>query len=204
MEDSTIKRIQLTSDAVSENLLEGGGTRRRGKVSKTKTYKIGSITKEGGGSTSPGTMTQLVSSHVPGCSPSAVEPVGIDSSLTQTGAPLQAAGSKPSQIPVKVVLSAAKKKKGKVLLAPAKSVPSVSHLKTRKVRSARKIRMSMNGLSRKIHAAKNIRTKATKDSIEEVKKELQKAGLIKAESKAPEEMLRQMYADFMMLKKRAL
>jgi hypothetical protein len=62
----------------------------------------------------------------------------------------------------------------------------------------------MVALSRKIGKAKDIRTKAAEDKIDDVKKALQKAGLIKGDSKAPETMLRQMYADFMMLKKRAL
>jgi len=77
-------------------------------------------------------------------------------------------------------------------------------MKTKKNKPARKVRVSMAGLSRKINAAKTIRKKATEDTIADIKKALEKAGLIKADSKAPETMLRQMYADFMMLKKRAL
>jgi hypothetical protein len=59
-------------------------------------------------------------------------------------------------------------------------------------------------LSRKIHKAKAIRKNATESSLEEIKKILNKAGLIKEDSKAPEAMLRQMYADYMTLKGRAL
>jgi hypothetical protein len=40
--------------------------------------------------------------------------------------------------------------------------------------------------------------------IEKLKKELETAGLIKAGSKAPEIILRQMYTDFQVLKQRAL
>jgi hypothetical protein len=102
---------------------------------------------------------------------------------------------------MKVILGEAKKK-SKVVLAAAKPVAPTG--KTHKVKTARKVRVSMAGLSRKIKKAKTIRQKATGDSIESIKSELQKAGLIKAGSKAPDTMLRQMYADFMMLKKRAL
>jgi hypothetical protein len=102
---------------------------------------------------------------------------------------------------VKVVL-AAPKKKSKVVLAAAKA--PTPHGKTKKNKAARKVRVSMAGLSRKINAAKTIRMKATEDKIADIKKALEKAGLIKAGSKAPDTMLRQMYADFMMLKKRAL
>ena len=146
-------------------------------------------------------MTQLASTRV-AAAENPVEPVGMNSSLTQKGTPTasltQTAGAASN--PVKVILGELKKKP-KVVLAAAKTkvVPQ-----TRKVKAARKVRVSMVALSRKIGKAKDIRTKASDDKIDEVKKALQKAGLIKAESKAPETMLRQMYADFMMLKKRAL
>lgn len=150
-----------------------------------------------GGGTSPGTLTQLSASHTH--SVKAPEPVGVNSALTQKAAPVQAAGSK-AHVPVKVIL-AERKKKEKVVLA-AKVVTPVK--KTRKNKAARKVRVNMSGLKDKIHAARTIRQKATKDTIEDIRKALEKATLIKAGSKAPESMLRQMYADYMMLKKRAL
>jgi hypothetical protein len=147
-----------------------------------------------------------------------MEPVGVNSGMTQKGAPLppaapqsapQSASQSASLIqkagassnPVKVVLGEIKKS-SKVVLAAGKGSKPATH--TRKNKVARKVRVSMVALSRKIGKAKDIRSKASGDKIEDVKKALQKAGLIKAESKAPETMLRQMYADFMMLKKRAL
>lgn len=190
--DPNIKQIKLVGGAAEDDVAMGGSRKRGSKKAASKTYKIG---KEGGG-VSPGTITQLVASQVQG--PATQQPVGVNSGLTKTGAPVGGAA------PVKVVLTAAKKKKGKVVLAAAKTVAPLAHGKTRKVKVARKVRVSMSGLSRKIDKAKIIRQKATGDSIEDVKKELEKAGLIKKESKAPETMLRQMYADFMMLKKRAL
>jgi hypothetical protein len=45
---------------------------------------------------------------------------------------------------------------------------------------------------------------AKKQKLEDVKKILVDAKLIKADSKAPEGVLRQMYADYMTLKNRAL
>jgi hypothetical protein len=106
---------------------------------------------------------------------------------------------------------AAPKKKGKVILAAAAApkahvaAATATAAKTRKHKGgARKIKVSMSSLSKKIHRAKTIRHKATEDTIAEVKKALHKAGLIKADSKAPEPILRQMYADFMTLKNRAL
>ena len=192
MSDPNIKQIRLVGGT------EAATTRKRGGGRKgTRKMELPSITKDGGGSTSPGTMTQLASTRVE-ATVTSPEPVGRNSGLTQAGAPLQSAGS---QQPVKVVL-AAPKKKSKVVLAAAKA--PTPHGKTKKNKAARKVRVSMAGLSRKIHAAKTIRMKATEDKIADIKKALEKAGLIKVGSKAPDTMLRQMYADFMMLKKRAL
>ncbi len=228
-----------------DSLLQEGGegqTRKRGRGggrrANHKTFKIGSITKEGGGSTSPGTMTQLAASHVPGgvTAAASASAVGVDSALTQKGSPLgggvggggagaAVASAVPAPTaPVKVVLAAPKKGGSKVVLAAAAAPKLVGHgggsggaaaapsgggsaaAKTRKHKggAARKIRVSMSSLSKKIHRAKTIRHKAKDDSLAEVKKALHKAGLIKAESKAPEAVLRQMYADFLTLKSRAL
>ena len=227
--DPTIKQVRIIPGAGSTGeeedidtaALEGGGqTRKRGRGRgrvAAKTYKLGSITKEGGGAMSPGTVTQLSATHVPGAATAAASAsaVGVDSALTQKGAPVGSGGgggAKPVAAPVKVVLAAPKKKGKVVLAAAAPKVAAASHAaaaaaaaKTRRVmRGARKIRVSMTSLSKKIHRAKTIRHKATADSIVDIKKTLHKAGLIKADSKAPETVLRQMYADFMTLKNRAL
>ena len=200
--DPNIKQIKLVGGG--EELTMGSSRKRGGSRGRnaSKTYKVG---KEGGGM-SPGTPVQLAASHLPSPAPGSMPPaapVGIDTPAVQSAAPVKIGGAGP---PVRVVLAAAKKKKGKVVLAAAKAVAPLAHAhaKTKKIKVARKVRVSMSGLSRKINKAKDIRKKATGDSIEEIKKSLEKAGLIKKESKAPETMLRQMYADFMMLKKRAL
>jgi len=201
MSDPTIKNIQLTGGVSTEM---GSSRKKSGRTGSNKTFKI----DRGGGSTSPGTLTQLTASRVPG-SADAPEPVGVDSRLTAAGAPLQIAGKKivkpevksEAAAPVKVILAAAKKK-GRVILAAAK--PVVTPGKTRKISKSKKVRVTISSLSHKIHKAKAIRKTATESTLEEVKKVLTKAGLIKADSKAPEPMLRQMYADYMTLKGRAL
>lgn len=220
MSDPTVKTIQLVGGGTGGASDEGGGTRKKGaRKGPRKTYKVGdsspTVIKEGGGSTSPGTITQISASHIPG-RPGAPEPVGVNSPLTAVGAPLQSAGKSAaadgksaaaaatSALPMKVVLAAAKKKKGKVILAAAKVAGTVSAGKTRKVSHAKKVRVTISSMSKKIHKAKEIRKAATDTTLEEIKKALHKAGLIKGDSKAPEQMLRQMYADFMTLKGRAL
>ena len=121
-------------------------------------------------------------------------------------APVQAGGKAPVK-PVKVILEK-KKKATRVVLAPTKvkklnPTPSTSQAsKTRKV--ARKIRMSLNGFGKRVTRANTIRVDAKKQKLEDVKKTLVEAKLIKTDSKAPEGVLRQMYSDYMMLKNRAL
>ena len=187
--DPNIKNIKLVPGLSTE----GGKSRKNQKKGGRKTFKI-DRDQEGAGSTSPGTLTQLSASHV-AASPGAKEPVGVDAPLTAKGAPAGGA-----QKPMKVVLAAAKKKE-RVVLAPAKvTTPG----KTRKVSRAKKVRVTISNLSKKIDKAKEIRKTASDSTVDEVKKALHKAGLIKADSKAPETMLRQMYADYMTLKGRAL
>ncbi len=204
MSDPTVKNITLVSKEKASE--EGGGTRRKGrKGGRSKTLKV-QASREGGGSANPGTETQVVASRVPGSGTGfAIDPVGVDSALTERGAALQITGKTggASQKPMKVVLAEAKKK-GKVILAAAKP-PSTSASKTRKSTGhAKKVRVTISNLGKKIHMAKEIRKAASGSSMEEVKKILLKAGLIKTGSKAPDAMLRQIYADFMTLKGRAL
>jgi len=199
MADPNIKTIQLTGGTT-----EGGGKSRKAskKQSVNKTYKIG------GGATSTGTLTQLQTSRVtPGTEVAGLpSPVGVDSPLTAAGAPVGGAAAKAD---IKVVLAAPKKKAAKLILKPAKhssstAAAAAAAAKTRKVSHSKKVRVTISSLSKKIHQAKDIRKKATDSTIAEVRKALEKAGLVKVGSKAPDTMLRQLYADYMTLKGRAL
>lgn len=189
----TVKNVQVTGEAASTYGGAAPGSKRRSRK------------QGGGGSTSPGTITQLRADHVPGIA--VVPVVGVDSALTQAAAPITGGGAatggavvKREQTPgpaVKVVLEAPKKKP--VVLQP-KAVPA--QRKTRRI--SRSIRVSVSGLGKRLNLAKTIRKDAGSLGIADVKKALQKAGLVKADTKAPESILRQMYADYMMLKDRAL
>ena len=212
--DPTVKNITVNTNKpkeVEEDATDvGGGSvqetqKRKTRKNKKKKFVVGAITKEGGGSTSPGTMTQLAASHLPGA---AAPDAGLNSAFTQSGRPYPAApvrigGGAKAEAPVKVVLAAPKKAVANVQLAAAKNKTSASQQQKRK--TARKIRVSMRGLSRKIHRAKKIHTEAKEATLDQIRAALHKAGLLaNKESKAPESMLRQMYADYLMLKNRAL
>ena len=209
MSDPNIKQVKIVgagAASLGDSSMEGGTRKKGGRSGRSKTQKL-KVGMEGAGSTSPGTLVQLTASHIPGES-SAPAPVGVNSKLTEAGAPLQvtqgsvAAHEGGAKADVKVVLEAAKKKKGKLILAAAR--PAAPPAKTRKIIKTKKVRVTISNLGKKIKKAKDIRKAATESSLEHIKKELTKAGLIKASSKAPEDILRQMYADFETLKGRAL
>jgi hypothetical protein len=192
------------------------------------------VGKDQHGGTSPGTSLQVEANRAPGgaepmsvpfqkssgaelskvsteSSPASVQAGGkpavkLVPKATPAPAPLPQEGG--STKPVKVILE--KKKKGtRVVLAPTKvkKLNPISYVpptksQTRKV--AKKIRMSLNGFGKRVTRANTIRVDAKKQKVEDVKKTLVEAKLIKETSKAPEGVLRQMYADYMMLKNRAL
>ena len=177
--DPTIKQFQVTGGAA-----EGmGGGKPKGRTRKAKkepgTVLVGKEREEAPVE-KPVILRQVVTKPIAVPVP---VPVAVPVPVVVT--------------PVKVVLAAAKKRD--VILAP-KALPAAK--KTR--RAPRSIKVSMAGLSKRMTRAKTIRKDASSLGLPEIKVVLQKAGLIKAESKAPEAILRQMYADYMMLKDRAL
>lgn len=96
-----------------------------------------------------------------------------------------------------------------VKLAPKKPKVILEKSQTRKAVMAppshtRKIRLAIHGIHKNIHKAKTIKNKASQIPIEDIKKELKSHGLWKPESKAPEAILRGIYADFQTLREKAL
>ena len=94
--------------------------------------------------------------------------------------------------------------KTKVVLEPPKKTAAKLVASKSKTRKAKKIRVSLTGLGKRITRHKKIQKEARSHSIEEIKKTLVAAKLIKPESKAPESILRQIYADYQTLKNKAL
>ena len=205
--DTLLKNIKVTGSAADEYTSSGG---------KRKSRK-----QKAGGSTSPGTLLQLGSTHVPGLEdpkplvePSIGAPVSGGGAggglLPAVGAtllrePVSGGSAVP---PAKVVLT--KKRKSKVILAPPKkggasaTAPLVSGGSRQKTRKVKRIHISLSGLSKKINRANKIKGDTKKMDITEVKNALLKVGLVKENTKAPEGILRHMYSDYMTLKNKAL
>lgn len=200
MADPNIKTVKITKQGPppEEEPVEGGAPLKK-RQSRKKKFIIHSVTvkKEGGGQ-HPGTIDQLVSTRVPGSDDT--KAVGTTSDLSKSGATVgPIAPSLGGSAPTRVVLAKSRKKSSVILAGPKHVAKDSKHKKT-----AKKVHVNLRGLTRKVHKAKNIESKATESTVADVKASLVKAGLIKADTKAPESVLRQIYSDLMVLKKRAL
>ncbi len=201
------KHIQITGGAKEDYEAMKTGKRKRSSRKQRKEDGPSVITKHTGG-TSPGTLVALQASSVPttpGTPPPAPVPTtGLKtnpespapvSALTQPAIPTQG-GSKPK---TKLILEPVQKKKEGMKLA----APKAKH-QANQTRKARKIRVSISGLGKRMTRHKKIQKEAKAVPIEQVKKKLIEVKLIKPDSKAPEQMLRQIYADYETLKNKAL
>ena len=192
--DPNTKTMTITGGAAESYMNKGSKTRRRRATAQQ-------------GGTAPGTMNQLASTRAP-VTPEAPpitpsQPSNLAKVTNSAPAPLTG-GSVATAKPVKVVLGP-KAAKSQVILSPKKPVtvaPAAQNAKTRK--HAKKIRMSLGGFGKRVTRANKIRFDAKKQGIEEIKKILKEAKLVKDTTKAPETVLRAMYSDYMMLKSRAL
>jgi hypothetical protein len=191
MAENTTKTVRVVGGA-AESLLTGVKTRkRRSKKQVTEEEPISNqrITVKKGGA--------MVVTPAP----------------LVTAAPAPAVAAPPAsqaqqQGGAKVILDK-KKDKPLILSPPKKSGPLPVLVKKLPVKSktlkvARRIRVSVDGLNKKLNRAKTIKKDSEKMPIDALKKELVASGLVKSESKAPESILRQIYSDFQVLKQKAL
>ena len=207
MSDDTVKKIVLTGSAaesMAPSTYDGGGVKRRSSSRKKKGPAPHTEITKVGAEMSPGTMDQLSSTRASGPvvaieRPNVIIPaVGAAQPIPIGGKPVAAALAVPVQ---KVILAKSSKTK-KVFLAPAPPVKNESKVPNKKRKTMKRIHISVGGSQ--VKRVKTLKNKSSKKTLEEVKSALEKAGLIKSDTKAPEDVLRQMYTDFMVLKKRAL
>jgi len=190
MAENTTKTVRVVGGA-AESLLTGVKTRKRRskkQVQEEEPISNQRITVKKGGAMVL-TPAPLVAAPAP-----APAPVALQQAQQQGGA--------------KVILDK-KKDKPLILSPPKKSGPAPVVIKKLPVKSktlkvARRIRVSVDGLNRKVNRAKTIKKESEKMPIDSLKKELVASGLVKSESKAPESILRQIYSDFQVLKQKAL
>lgn len=161
--------------------------------------KQGSRKRRGGASNvPPGPSYQMTSANVA----QAQVPVPVPVQL-----PVQNGAAYNQHKNVKVVLTPKKKKTAVVLEAPKKkklpiTLSSGQKGGTRKV--AKKIRMNISNMSKRMTRANDIRKEAKAMTIDKIKAALKAAGLIKETTKAPDAILKSMYVDYFLLKNKAL
>ena len=187
--ENTTKTVRVVGGA-AESLLTGVKTRKRRskkQVQEEEPISNQRITVKKGGA--------MVVTPAPLVTAPAPAPAPVAPPLGQQGG-------------AKVILDK-KKDKPLILSPPKKSGPLPVLVKKLPVKSktlkvARRIRVSVDGLNRRVNRAKTIKKESEKMPIESLKKELVASGLVKSESKAPESILRQIYSDFQVLKQKAL
>lgn len=126
-----------------------------------------------------------------------------DKSAAPTGQYAQAGGKLHSDNKhVKVELK--KKITAKKVHLNPKKADAPKHSKKHQTRKVRKVTLGVSSLHKRITRAKKLHRKMKEMPIETLKEKLIKGGFIKANSKAPEGILRQMAADAEVVKNKAL
>jgi hypothetical protein len=114
--------------------------------------------------------------------------------LPPSGAPMAA----PAIIPKKIIL-APKKRATKIVLTRKHHVHPAAAAAAPHHRPARKITLGMIGHKRRITRARRLHKESRTTPLDEIRKKLVEKGVIKETSKAPESVLRQLYADTLTL-----
>jgi hypothetical protein len=125
-------------------------------------------------------------------------PSHIPVSPDKSAAPFQQGGTKQVKVELKKKTSAKK-----VNLNPKKAEPQ-KHLSKHKTRRVRKVTLGISSLHKRITHAKKLHKTVKEMPIDKLKEKLVKGGLIKANSKAPESVLRQIAGDAEVVAKKAL
>ena len=206
MADSSVKTISIIGNAAQ---LGGDGARRRNTRKSRKeetniTYfptKVPNLMAGG----SLGSLASLPQAQAP--TPTLSVPV------QQTNIPPPApiyppkmGGASTSHLNTKLILSPPKKKETRLLLKGPKQAAAATTTNPEKTRKAvRKIKLGLRGLTTKIHRATRLHKKVKEMKKEDIEQLLKDKGLLKAGKKAPPEaLMRQMYADYLMLTSRGL
>jgi hypothetical protein len=207
------KTFNITGGAAAEYL---GGSKRPKKARKT-TAKA-SIKQEGGMAMP---LAAMDVPNAPSSVMSALTPTSTSASaLTPTTAPASAPTTAPTPAPAPVIHVQAtspqlqqqggtknikvelkrKSAKKQVKLHPKKD--GIKKLAMSK--KARKVSIGLSSLHKRVRRAQKTQKKVKEMSLEDLKKELIAKKLIKATSKAPESILRQIAADSRIMEKKAL
>ena len=188
-QDPTVKSITLTGGAARTE----GHKRTRRRSSQVRTVRG----KQDGGADAATLSTkvnviQQLAAQVPPSAPSLISAVAAVASATPSGSQQQG-GAKQN---VKLV-PAKNKNKTRVLLAPkGPSVMSGGAHHNSKTKKQKKLSLRVSNIRRKVASTRKHIHASTSLPIDKVRKELVDAKLLNPASKAPEALIRKIYADF--------
>lgn len=226
MPDDGIKRVNITGPAAAE--LSGGAKKGRRSTKKKQeggSPLTGAVGEIRGVSPNMAAVKGIETTSGPAVSASSsnsnswlkypvgapvppriiVEPSHIPSTPERAAAPTgqyaQAGGKDHKHIKVELKKKTTAKK---VHLNPKKADASKHSSKKHQTRKARKVSIGVSSFHKRITRAKKLHKTAKEMPLDKLKEKLIKGGLIKANSKAPESVLRQIAGDAEVVAKKAL
>jgi hypothetical protein len=220
---SETRKITVTGNA-SVFRVDGGDATSKTRRRKTNTVSQSqsqsqhqAIVKIGGDAIQPtlgGTTDAGISSSIPSRGRGGTTDAGISSSIPSRGRdgatvavkeitvkPREEPIASPVTVSSKVILGVKKPKHMKVVLTKKNHeiTPAVTSSKPN-----RKVSLGLTHLKRRVTRARRLNKLSKTAPIEQIKKELVTAHIIKSDSKAPEHILRQMYSDTKLLTSKSL
>jgi len=208
------KQIQISGGAAAE-YSKGGGTRRKqrgaGGLSNSPPGSALNIVKKSdiipvdpfhGGKRKEVASSSHVASSVKEVSsnPPVAHPAKKEVAEVKEAASASASAPAPAQQKSKLLLVPSRKKaKSSVILAPAKGR---APLKT-----TRKIKVHLSSMKKRLTQAKTIHGNSRDKPIEEIRRILEEAKLVKPKTdgkKVPDNVLRDIYKDYMLLRTKVL
>ena len=181
--DSSIKSLTITGTAVEDanRSRQAGKSRKRREIVKDDETEFLDSAKK-----------FVMQQKIPEQKPIEQKPVIIKPVITQVQSPVTESS---------VILKPPKQ--ARVKLQPKIQQPT-KPVEIGGTRKARRIRLHVANLTHRFTRAKRVKDDTNNKPTEEIRKYLVEKQVIQANSKAPEKMLRSMYADFMLLKDQAL
>jgi hypothetical protein len=181
--DSSIKSLTITGTAVEDanKSRQAGKSRKRREIVKDDETEFLDSAKK-----------FVMQQKIPEQKPIEQKPVIIKPVIAQVQSPVTESS---------VILKPPKQ--ARVKLQPKIQQPT-KPLEIGGTRKARRIRLHVANLTHRFTRAKRVKDDTNNKPTEEIRKYLVEKQVIQANSKAPEKMLRSMYADFMLLKDQAL
>lgn len=214
----SIKTLTITGGA-AEDFQKGGIRRPRSRRHRKDSPQNHVMTRvSDAGENMPNTLVRENTEPTVTDSPvkNIVTPPKVVSSITYNPVKLHTGGNPiknniPPQPPqqagasTKLVLAPPKRRETRLVMKGPKGIPAKTMSVTKKTTSHRKITLGLRGLTARIHKAKKIHKNVEDMKKDEVKKLLVEKGIIKGTKKdPPEALMRQMYADYLLLTTKGL